>query len=63
MNHRTLVSERHVLHRDMSRYNPQWGKFQVTHFMDNRPPLIEDVLAGELRYVLRCWRHYLSLIY
>lgn len=55
MNHRTLVSERHVLHRDMSRYNPQWGKFQVTHFMDNRPPLIEDVLAGELRYVLRCW--------
>ena len=37
----------------MSIYNllmyPKWGDFQDFRFMNNRPPLIEDVLAGELR--------------
>ena len=42
-----------MLHRDMSIYNilmyPRWGKFQDVPFMQNRPPLIEDILSGELR--------------
>lgn len=56
-----------MLHRDMSRYNilmyPKWGKFTPTDFMENRPPLIEDILAGELRYVIRRSYHLFLLIY
>ncbi|KAI0752673.1 hypothetical protein C8Q80DRAFT_1267189 [Daedaleopsis nitida] len=51
--HRMLVLERKVLHRDMSINNilmyPKWGPFVKKGFINKRPPLIEDVLAGRLR--------------
>ena len=46
---------RKALHRDMSLYNtlklmyPQWGKFEDLRFIEPRPPLIDDILAGRLR--------------
>ena len=52
--HRTIAKQRNVLHRDMSFFNiliyPKWGDFDRLKFIEDRPPLIKDVLAGELRY-------------
>ena len=53
---RVLAMERKVLHRDLSLYNilmyPEWGKFEESRFIEPRPPLIDDVLAGQLRQVI-----------
>ena len=51
--HRTIAQRRNVLHRDMSIYNillyPKWGQCDRTEFIEDRPPLIKDILGGEMR--------------
>ncbi|KAI0681725.1 hypothetical protein C8Q76DRAFT_764007 [Earliella scabrosa] len=53
--HRTIAQRRNVLHRDMSIYNillyPKWGQCDRTEFIEDRPPLIKDILGGEMRGV------------
>ena len=29
---------------------PKWGDYARTKFIEDRPPLIQDILAGKLRY-------------
>ncbi|KAI0753628.1 hypothetical protein C8Q74DRAFT_1305899 [Fomes fomentarius] len=51
--HRLVAKRRDVLHRDMSIYNilmyPKWGKFTNHKFIKDLPPLIDDILGGQLR--------------
>ena len=53
--HRALVNERGIMHRDMSLYNilmyPQHRAMAEQAVIKDRPPLIEDVLAGHKGYV------------
>ncbi|KAI0657482.1 hypothetical protein C8Q70DRAFT_1055657 [Cubamyces menziesii] len=51
--HRTLASVRGVLHRDMSIFSilmyPHWGYRSDHQVMKHCPPLVDDILDGELR--------------
>ncbi|KAI9068633.1 hypothetical protein FKP32DRAFT_1561282 [Trametes sanguinea] len=51
--HRTLACNRQVLHRDMSLFNilmyPVFAPCENEWFFKDAPPLIDDVLQGELR--------------
>ncbi|CDO68436.1 hypothetical protein BN946_scf184707.g17 [Trametes cinnabarina] len=51
--HRTLAHDRQILHRDMSLFNvlmyPDWAPHPGGRYFENSPPLIDDILQGELR--------------
>ncbi|KAI9070268.1 hypothetical protein FKP32DRAFT_1586278 [Trametes sanguinea] len=53
--HRTLARDRQILHRDMSLFNilmyPDWAPLPERQYLKDSPPLIDDVLQGELRPV------------
>ena len=48
--HRTIYTQRRVLHRDMSAYNiliyPQWPKIKDRKVIESAPPFIRDILDG-----------------
>ncbi|RDX52545.1 hypothetical protein OH76DRAFT_1377341 [Lentinus brumalis] len=51
--HRTVYSERRVLHRDMSMHNilmyPRWATVKGRRVFKDAPPFIQDVLDGSIR--------------
>ncbi|KAI0356959.1 Aldo/keto reductase [Trametes cingulata] len=51
--HRTLASHARILHRDMSLSNilmyPRWARCTNTQVLEGVPPLIDDILHGEVR--------------
>ncbi|CDO78256.1 hypothetical protein BN946_scf184827.g2 [Trametes cinnabarina] len=53
--HRTLARDRQILHRDMSLFNvlmyPDWAPHPGGRYFENSPPLIDDILQGELRSI------------
>lgn len=48
--HRTIYTQRRVLHRDMSAYNiliyPQWPKIKDRKVLESAPPFIRDIMNG-----------------
>ncbi|KAI0643780.1 hypothetical protein C8Q79DRAFT_153997 [Trametes meyenii] len=51
--HRTLASRAKILHRDMSLANilmyPKWASCSNSKLLEGAPPLIDDILSGQLR--------------